>query len=219
MTRSRSTTPGLRAGKDERLMNCPLRCRCGLVEGYVASPHIAVHAVCYCSDCQAFARYLGASERILNGLGGTEIIATVPRHVQFSAGAGELRCMRLSDKGLLRWYAACCRTAIGNTPPDPKLPYVGLIRSCLPGSSDEIDRAFGPSRISLNAESASGPVSPARLANVMGLLKIIRNVSLARLRGATKDNPFFRPGSNEPISKPQILSPQERTAFRASPGK
>src|SRR5688572_17648940 len=140
-------------------MNYPLRCECGVIEGYVTSPQVAARAVCYCKDCQAFARFLGTSERVLNRQGGTDIIATVPRHVHFIKGAEQLRCMRLSEKGLLRWYAACCRTPIGNTPPNPKLPYVGLVRSCLPGSSNEIDDVFGPSRISLNTASANGPVS------------------------------------------------------------
>lgn len=195
-------------------MNYPLRCECGVVEGYVASPHIAARAVCYCIDCQAFARFLGAPARILNSRSGTDIIATVPRYVHFTAGAEQLRCMRLSDKGLLRWYAACCRTPIGNTPPDSKLSYVGLVRSCLPGSSNEIDDVFGPSRMSLNTASASGQVSPSRFANLKGLLKIIRNVGGARLSGAFRDNPFFRSGSGEPISIPETLKPHERSALR-----
>ena len=195
-------------------MNYPLRCKCGVVEGYVASPRIAARGVCYCKDCQAFARFLGASERILNSQGGTDIIATVPRHVHFVAGAEQLRCMRLSDKGLLRWYATCCRTPIGNTPPDARLPYVGLVRSCLPGSSNELDEVFGPSRMSLNTASANGQVSPTRIANLKGLLKVIRNVLGARLSGAFRDNPFFRSGSGEPISMPETLKLHERSALR-----
>jgi hypothetical protein len=195
-------------------MNYPLRCECGVVEGYVASPDIAARAVCYCKDCQAFARFLGASERILNTRGGTDIIATLPRHVHFAKGAEQLRCMRLSDKGLLRWYAACCRTPIGNTPRDPRLSYVGLVRSCLPGSSSEIDDVFGPSRMSLNTASANGQVSPTRIANLQGLLKIMRNVLGARLSGAFRDNPFFRSVSGEPISMPETLQPHERSALR-----
>jgi hypothetical protein len=195
-------------------MNYPLRCECGVVEGHVASPDIAARAICYCRDCQAFARFLGATERILNSRGGTDIIATVPRHVHFTKGAEQLRCMRLSDKGLLRWFATCCRTPIGNTPPDPKLSYVGLVRSCLPGSSNQVDDVFGPSRMSLNTASATSQVSSTPIANLKGLLKVIRNVSGARLSGAFRDNPFFRSGSSEPISMPETLQPHERSALR-----
>lgn len=195
-------------------MNYPLRCHCGAIEGYVASPDTAGRAVCYCRDCQAFANFLGRPEQILNSEGGTDIIATLPRHVRLTKGAQHLLCMRLSEKGLLRWYAGCCRTPIGNTPQDPKLSYVGLVRTCLPGSSAEIDSAFGPARISLNTGSANGYVSPTRIASFLGVLKIIRNVLGARLSGAFKENPFFRPGSTKPIVAPQTLKPEERRALR-----
>jgi hypothetical protein len=33
--------------------------------------------------------------------------------------------------GLLRWYAACCKTPIGNTLPNFRASFVGLIHSCL----------------------------------------------------------------------------------------
>lgn len=196
-------------------MNYPLRCECGAVEGYVASPHVAGRVVCYCRDCQAFARFLRRPERILNSRGGTDIIATLPRHVHFTKGVERLACVRLSDKGMLRWYASCCRTPMGNTPENPKLSYVGLVRSCLPGSSEELDSAFGPARISLNTASANSQVSPTRTASVFGLLKIIRNVLGARLSGAFRDNPFFRPGSTEPIAVPETLKPHERAALRS----
>jgi ABC-type molybdate transport system substrate-binding protein len=38
----------------------PLRCKCGTVRGYVAyGANTANRGVCYCKDCQAFARFLG----------------------------------------------------------------------------------------------------------------------------------------------------------------
>jgi len=67
--------------------------------------------------------------------------------------------MSLSEKGLLRWYTACCRTAIGNTPRNPKLSYVGLVHSCLAGSPIELDAAFGPAKAAINTASANGTVN------------------------------------------------------------
>ncbi|WP_220132892.1 MULTISPECIES: DUF6151 family protein [Ramlibacter] len=195
-------------------MNYPLRCQCGAIEGFLTSPGAAGRAVCYCRDCQAFARYLGTPEGILNDQGGTDIIATLPRHVHLTKGAERLLCVRLSDKGMLRWYASCCRTPIGNTPPDPKLPYVGLVRTCLPGTPSELDGAFGPARVSLNTGSANGQVSPTRIAAFFAILKIMRNVLGARLSGAFKENPFFRPGSAVPIVVPHVLKPDERHVLR-----
>lgn len=193
-----------------RKMNYPLRCQCGAIEGYVASPQVAGHAVCYCRDCQAFARFLGAPERILNDQGGTRVVATLPRHVHFTKGIDRLICMSLSDKGLLRWYAGCCRTPIGNTPRDPKISYVGLVSSCLPGTSGDLDRVFGPAKVAINTASAIGGVHATPMASLVGILKIMKNVLGARLSGAFKENPFFRPGSAEPISAPQVLDPVAR---------
>jgi hypothetical protein len=31
-------------------------------------------------------------------------------------------CLRLSDKGVFRWYTDCCRTPIGNTAASPRFP-------------------------------------------------------------------------------------------------
>ena len=99
-----------------------LRCRCGAIQGTVDSRHVYGRAVCYCTDCQAFARYLGSQDQVLNRQGGTEIVAILPAAVHFETGLDKLACMSLSDKGLLRWYASCCRTPIGNTPRDRKMP-------------------------------------------------------------------------------------------------
>ena len=107
-------------------MNTQLRCRCGTIQGTVDPRHVYARAVCYCKDCQAFARFLGSPDQILDRQGGTEIVAILPAAVQFTTGVEKLACMSLSDKGLLRWYASCCRTPIGNTPRDRSTPYVGI---------------------------------------------------------------------------------------------
>ena len=132
-------------------MNGQLRCRCGAIQGTVDPRHVYGRAVCYCTDCQAFARYLGSQDEILNSQGGTEIVAILPAAVHFTAGLDKLACMSLSDKGLLRWYASCCRTPIGNTPRDRKTPYVGLVRACLPN----LDESFGPLKIAIKTNSAT----------------------------------------------------------------
>ena len=147
-------------------MDFPVRCRCGQVEGQLASTERAGRAVCYCRDCQAFARFLGDPERILNERAGTDVVATSPRFLRITRGQDQIRCMSLSETGLLRWYTACCRTPIGNTPRDPRLSYVGLVHSCLAGSPVELDQAFGPARVAVNTASASGPVHATTWANV-----------------------------------------------------
>jgi hypothetical protein len=191
-----------------------LRCACGALTGTVAATHRAARAICYCRDCQTFARFLGPTG-ILDELGGTDIVATTPGVVHFTQGREQLRCMSLSGTGLLRWYAACCRTPIGNTPRSPKLPYVGLVHNCLAGTPSDLDAAFGAAKVAINTESARGDVKPTKWRTFASLLKIMRNVFAARLSGAYRDNPFFKAGTAEPIVAPQVLSSQERTALRS----
>jgi hypothetical protein len=180
----------------------------------VASTHRAGRAVCYCRDCRAFARFLGKPTDILNDLGGTDIVATCPRFVRFSRGHDQLRCMSLSNRGLFRWYAGCCRTPIGNTPRNPKVSYVGLVHNCLAGTPGELDAAFGPAKSAVNTASASGKVDSAPWATFVAMLKIMRNLGGARLSGAYRENPFFKPGTAEPISAPQVLTLAEREALQ-----
>lgn len=97
-------------------MDMPFRCDCGSLKGRLETRRSAGRARCYCRDCQAYARYLGREQALLDGNGGTEIIACVPGGVQFTVGVDRLACVSLGERGLLRWHAQCCRTPIGNTP-------------------------------------------------------------------------------------------------------
>ena len=195
-------------------MDFPVRCRCGQVEGQLASAERAGRAVCYCRDCQAFARFLGDPGKILNDRAGTDVVATSPRFLRITRGQEQVRCMSLSENGLLRWYAACCRTPIGNTPRDPRISYVGLVHSCLAGSPGELDQAFGPVKVAVNTASATGTVHATPWATLGAVFKIARNVIGARVSGAYRDNPFFEAGTSRPVVAPQVLTPAERHALR-----
>src|SRR6202795_1215033 len=158
-------------------MNHPLQCRCGTLKGYVSPPDMANRAVCYCKDCQAFAHFLERpGDAVLNELGGTEIVATLPRHIHFTQGLEALVCMSLSDHGMLRWYAGCCNTPIGNTPRDFKTPYVGLIESCIMSSSPSLQESFGPVRMVLNTKSARGRVESTPVSNLVAMLGLMKSV-------------------------------------------
>jgi hypothetical protein len=77
------------------------------------SPSAGFRFVCYCTDCQAFARFLGRPD-VLDAAGGTDIFQMPPAHLKLPAGTDALRCLCLSAK-VLRWYtdlrAICHRTA------------------------------------------------------------------------------------------------------------
>ena len=170
----------------------------------------AKRMVCYCKDCQAFAHFLKSADTVLDEHGGTAIVATVPKQVVFSQGVEALACMSLSDHGLLRWYASCCNTPIGNTPRDFKTPYVGLIENCLKSNSPSLQESFGPVRMVFNTNSAMGRVKSTPVRNLVALLGLMKSVIGARLSGAYKRTPFFGAGAGTPVARPRELTKAER---------
>ena len=191
-------------------MNHPIQCRCGTLKGHVIRPGMGVRATCYCRDCQAFARFLGRPDEILDVHGGTPVVATLPSQVRFTEGTQALACMSLSPRGLLRWYASCCRTPVGNTSRDFRLPYVGLVEDCLKGGTPTVDESFGPVRARINAQSATGAVRAEPVANFFVTLGLMKSVIVARLRGRHRQTPFFDPGAGRPVREPQVLGKAER---------
>ena len=105
-----------------------LRCRCGHVRGLASgvAPDAGFRFVCYCGDCQAFARFLARPD-VLDAAGGTDIFHMPAGHVKLTEGADAVRCLHFSSR-VFRWYAQCCRTPIANTA-GPRFPVVGLIHS------------------------------------------------------------------------------------------
>jgi hypothetical protein len=190
-----------------------LRCRCGKLQGELDPGGVAARAVCYCKDCQAFARFLGREGELLDAAGGTEVAASLPGAVRFTNGLEHLGCMSLSPRGLYRWYATCCRTPIGNTPRDPKTPYVGLVRACLDAPPETLDRQLGRSRILVQTGSARAPVKSTPARTAWAVVRIGTMMLRARLGGGYRSNPFFLPDSAAPLRQPQVLTQGERAAL------
>jgi len=122
----------------------PLACRCGDMAGSAAdiTPTSGNRIVCCCTDCQAFAAWLGPDAGALDAFGGTDIYQAPASSIAIDRGQDRLRSMRLSEKGLIRWYAGCCNTPIGNTV-NARLPFVGLIHTFI--DLDDRDAVPGPS--------------------------------------------------------------------------
>lgn len=191
-------------------MNRPLRCKCGTLRGHVSQPEKSTRMVCYCKDCQAFAQYLGNAGDILDEMGGTDIVAVHPQTVTFTDGQHALACMSLSEEGMLRWYASCCNTPIGNTSRSIKMAYVGLIHSCLEDPSLSIASAFGPVRMRTATKSAKGQVESSAPATVATIARIAFAVIGGRLTGSYKRTPFFHADKGTPVVKPTVLTREER---------
>ena len=193
-------------------MSHPLRCQCGTLTGLVSEPQRACRGVCYCKDCQAFARYLGKADTVLDAMAGTDIVATLPKYVSFASGVGSLACLSLTDRGLLRWYASCCGTPVGNTLRDYRVPYVGLVHACL-GTPVAIEASFGPVRLRVNTKSAKGRPKSMPLSTATALLRFAPTVLLARLDGGYKATPFLT-ADGTPIAQRKVLTSAELEAAR-----
>ena len=200
-------------------MDLPLRCGCGALRGVLRSvaPRGGNRCICYCDDCQSFAHFLGRAESILDPHGGTDIFQTTAR-LELSAGVQQLACMQLRQGSrVVRWYAGCCRTPIGNTVVTPRMPFVGLIHSCMDfdATGSTADSVLGPVRGSVFRRFARG--DPAELAPRLGAIQILRVVRLvlaARLR-RDRRSPFFDV-SGQPKVAPRVLRPDELRAVEAS---
>jgi hypothetical protein len=195
-------------------MTHPLRCRCGALTGDIEHERLANHSICYCEDCQAFARFLGRDAELLDARDGCENIQVLPKDVRFHEGMRNLACMRLSENGLLRWYAACCNTPIGNTPATAKLPFVGLAAACLESPTHTVTNSFGPVRFCAFAGGALGHPKPKPFGVLGFALWLIRNRLRARFTSGFRNNPFFDTISGRPVVDPKVLSPDERDRLR-----
>jgi hypothetical protein len=189
-------------------MSHPLQCRCGTVKGFVDNPRSANRLVCYCKSCQAFAHFLGRNSEILDERGGSDVIQILPKNVTFTQGTEALACMRLTEKGLFRWYAGCCSTPIGNTLDTYKISFVGLVHTCLESPGRPLQDAFGPIRVRVNTKSAKGHPKPKTVGIGTTIVWVIATTAKARTNGSYKRTPFFL-DNGTPIVTPRVLSREE----------
>jgi hypothetical protein len=197
-------------------LDLPLRCRCGRMRGVASnvSPSTGFRFICYCKDCQAFARFLDRAD-VLDPAGGTNIFHTPPGRVKLTAGADALRCLRLTNK-VLRWYTECCRTPIANTAAAPGFPVIGVIHSFMDQEADgrSLNEALGPPLCRLYERSAAGPLPP----NAPGPPSVgiyVRHVPKLLswwVRGLSRPTPFFDDRTKALRAVPRVLTLSERAS-------
>jgi hypothetical protein len=178
------------------------------------SPTTGFRFVCYCRDCQAFAHFLGRAD-VLDPAGGTDIFQMPPGRVQLTSGLDALRCLRLSEKGVLRWYSECCRTPIGNTADRPNFPVIGMVHSFMDHDADgrSRDAVLGPPLCRIYERSATGPLRPNG-PPPPSLRVFLRRASMILrwwLGGLGQPTPFFDDRTKSPRAQPRVLTPSERT--------
>lgn len=171
---------------------------------------------CYCRDCQCFAWFVERPE-LLDRHGGSEIVQLSPARVSFHAGHDHLACMRLSPKGLWRWYASCCGTPLANTMLKPA--FVGLLSSAWDPEldADGRDALLGRVRAHVNGPghaAADGSMAKIDKVPIAAIAASIRVMLGGALRGESRPSPFFEDDGSPKVA-PRVLDPVERAALLA----
>ena len=189
------------------MSNLKLQCECGTVKGHVAdvTPEMGNRIVCYCGDCRTFATHLGKATQTLDEAGGTEMFQIPPAKFQITEGKEHIACLKLSPKGLNRWYTKCCNTPIANTV-DPGIPFFVLIHTFM-ASEQNTDRLIGPIVGNVRPEGATKeiPNSPHKHTGKFSLaLRAVLKLIWWKITGQGSPNILFE--NKHPFVKPKILS-------------
>ncbi|MCO6382610.1 DUF6151 family protein [Oceanicola sp. 502str15] len=190
-----------------------LRCDCGKVELHIAArpaPPQGNRVICHCDSCRAFPRALGRAD-VLGPGDGSDIVQIRCDRLSIVQGVEHIAALRLSPKGLARWYAACCNTPLGNTGPSPSYPFFGALTYGIAGKD-----ALGPvkARVNIPKDKALPEDLPPTSGSTLGVFLSIGRIMFGGwLKGAQKRHPLF-PGG-EPLVEPRVISLEEKAAAYA----
>lgn len=187
------------------------QCRCGSVKGVcrAAGPVAGIRAVCYCRDCQAFARFLCRESEMLDARGGTDIYQTAPSRLEILTGVEKIARVALSPKGLHRWYAACCNTALANTAQHRLVPFAGTFVA----NYDEARReaVFGPVATAVFVKESYDRQTPVPIKPMVAVLAdMIRRALGEWLTGRWRRHPYFAAADAGKIGPAIVLDAEQR---------
>lgn len=180
-----------------------IKCSCGQVKAEIKNfpKNSPGRLVCYCDDCQKFLKQINRME-LMDECGGSEIIPIYPTDLKIIEGKEKLQCLRLTSKGLFRWYTSCCQTPFGNI--RAGFPWLGLLSEVYESSDLE---KLGPIRSRVAGKFALSP-PPAGTPDNMKL-KDIFVVAPFLIKGflLKKSTPsiYFIEDNKTPIVNPQIV--------------
>ena len=154
---------------------------------------------------------------MLDANGGTEVVPVAPANLKITQGIENLKCLRLTEMGLLRWYAGC-NTPIANTAPISKIPFAGVIHSIFDfgGNGQSRDSILGPVAMRVQGKSGIGilPEGTYQKFSFKQILQGTRFLLVGFLKRQYTPSPFFIVQTGRPVVVPYILTNAERYNLR-----
>ncbi len=178
------------------------QCSCGTLRGTLSqeAARAGTRLACFCADCRAAQLYLGQPDPAQNGV---QLLQTSPEAITLTAGHDQLRLLRLSPKGLMRWYAGCCNSPVANTLASPRLPFVGI-----QVANFDTPAVFGKTRVQAFMPQPAG--KPPRTKGAIGMvISMFRRMGASLLSGKWRDTPFFDCTTGDPVCQAKIPSKEE----------
>jgi hypothetical protein len=154
------------------------------------------YLTCHCRDCRAFQVALGRDDP--GAAAGVPIVQIGPAGMEITEGHEHLAALRLSPRGPLRFYAACCGTPIATTPSKLSLPFAGILADMIEDKS-----ALGRVRAQVNITGADGKVTHRRIGRVV--MALFANAGAAIMKGERKRTPFFEAATGKPVVEPVVI--------------
>ncbi len=183
-----------------------LKCSCGKVRGKTknVNERSGTRIMCCCDDCQSFAQYLNQESSVLDQYGGTDIFQMPISNIKITEGIEQISSVKLSEKGLYRWYTKCCNTPIGNSM-GPGVPFIGIIHNFMDNAST-LDEELGKSRGHIQTKFARKEVPTVlKGSSIKIIIRSLSKLLLWKVKGLNKPSVFFD-DNGKPIAKPNILN-------------
>lgn len=179
----------------------------GLARG--VAPDRVNRVVCHCRFCGSYAQLLGRADQILDPRGGTDVFQMSPGLFEIRRGLEHVRCVRLTRRGALRWYASCCDTPFVNTLASMRVPFMALVHSCIDRSALEapLDQVRGPILARVNGQfqkEQAFALAATRWALVRMLSRYVWLLTKWWWRGDHRRCPLFDDASGAPIREPRL---------------
>jgi len=185
-----------------------LGCVCGTVKGTLkVVPNAFFHVQCLCCDCQNFASHLNNQKNILDEHGGSDLLQTYPQFMTITQGKEKIYGVQLANKGLFRWYTACCNMPLANTMNSSTVPFVGVTVTLMKFSSEQEKRqTLGPITMKAFGKYAIGEMPKDAHARfpISYIPKILGFMLKGIFGKKSSPSPFFN--GKEPITKIDVLS-------------